>query len=87
MPCGGSAACQGAIANAACVGQAALGLAIRSASGVCQEARPMTAALFVLPWWLVVWLALGACATYAASAPASQPAEVWPVEMAFREAI
>jgi hypothetical protein len=37
--------------------------------------------------WLVVWLALGAGATSAASPPPSRPAEVWPVEAAFREAV
>jgi hypothetical protein len=65
---------------------ATLGLAIRSDSGVCQAAR-LTTALFILPCWLVVGLVLGASAIHAASPPPSQPAEVWPVEAAFREAV
>jgi hypothetical protein len=65
---------------------ATLSLAVRSASGVCQAAR-LTTALFVLPVGLVVWWAFGTGATHAASPPAPEPAEVWPVEAAFREAI
>ena len=64
----------------------ALSLAMRSAATVCRAAR-LTIALFVLPCWLVVWLAFGAGTTDAASPPTSQPAEVWPVEAAFRQAI
>jgi hypothetical protein len=37
--------------------------------------------------WLVVWWVLGVGATHAASPPPSGPAEVWPVEAAFREAV
>jgi hypothetical protein len=36
---------------------------------------------------LGAWLALRAGATHAASPPASLPAEVWPVEAAFQEAV
>jgi hypothetical protein len=43
-----------------------LGLAIRSASEVCQ-ATHLTPALFVLPFWLAVWWILGLGATQAAS--------------------
>ena len=68
------------------VSPARLGLASRAAAGVCQAAR-LTTALFVLPLGFVVWLAFGADTTYAASPPASQPAEVWPVEAAFREVV
>jgi hypothetical protein len=62
------------------IGPASLDLAMRSAAGVCR-AVPLTTALCVL------WLALGAGAAHAASPPASLPAEVWPVEAAFREAL
>jgi hypothetical protein len=47
----------------------------------------LTPTLCVLPVWLVVWVILGAGATHAGSPPSSRPAEVWPVEAAFREAI
>jgi hypothetical protein len=67
-------------------GSASLGLSIRPASLVRQAAR-LTPALAVLPLWLVVWWVLGAGATHAASPPPSRPAEVWPVEAAFREAV
>ena len=60
--------------------------AIPSASGIRRAAR-LTTALFVLLLGLVVWLASGAGTTHAASPPVSRPAEVWPVEAAFREAI
>jgi hypothetical protein len=62
------------------IGPASLDLAMCSAAGVCR-AVPLTTALCVL------WLALGAGAAHAASPPASLPAEVWPVEAAFREAL
>jgi hypothetical protein len=65
---------------------ASLGLSIRPASLACQAAH-LTTALFVLPLGLVIWLALATGATHEASPPSSQPAEVWPVEAAFREAI
>jgi hypothetical protein len=68
------------------IGPASLGLAIRSASRVCQAVR-LTTILFVLPCWLVVWVALGAGATHGVSPPSSQPAEAWLVEAAFREAV
>jgi hypothetical protein len=68
------------------IGPAKPRLAIHSASGLCQAAC-LTTALFVLPVGLVVWWALGAGATHAASPPTSLPAEVWPVEVAFREAV
>jgi hypothetical protein len=68
------------------LGLATVGLAMRSASRVCQAAR-LTTALVVLSLGLVVCLAFGVGATHAASPPASQPAEVWPVEAAFREAV
>jgi hypothetical protein len=68
------------------ISPASHGLAMRSASSVRQAAH-LTTALVVLPLGLVVWLALGAGVTHAASPPASLPAEVWPVEAAFREAI
>jgi hypothetical protein len=67
-------------------GPASHGLATRSACGACQAAC-LTTALLVLPWGLVVWWAPGPGATHAASPPASRPAEVWPVEAAFREAV
>jgi hypothetical protein len=63
-----------------------LGLSIRLASLVRRAAR-LASALMVLPPWLVVWWVLGAGATQAASPPPSGPAEVWPVEAAFREAV
>jgi hypothetical protein len=53
---------------------------------VCQAARPTTA-LFVLLLGLVVWLVFGCGTTHAASPTASSPAEVWPVEAMFREAV
>jgi hypothetical protein len=68
------------------ISPASHGLAMRSASSV-RQAADLTTALVVLPLGLVVWLALGAGVTHAASPPASLPAEVWPVEAAFREAI
>jgi hypothetical protein len=68
------------------IGPASLSRASRSASAGRQAAR-RTTALFVLPLGLIVWLALGAGATHAASPPASLPGEVWPVEAAFREAV
>jgi hypothetical protein len=68
------------------IGPASLGLASRSASGVCQAAH-LTIVLSVLPLGLVVCLAFGAGTIHAASPPAFRPAEVWPVEAAFREAI
>jgi hypothetical protein len=68
------------------IGPASRGLAMRSASGVCQAAR-LTTTLFVLPWGLVVCWSLGAGATHAASPSPSRPTEVWPVEAAFREAV
>jgi hypothetical protein len=68
------------------IGPASLGLAIPSASRVCQAAR-LTTALFALALGLVVWLALGEGATNAAEPPASRTAEVWPMEVAFREAV
>jgi hypothetical protein len=68
------------------IGPAKPRLAIRAALGVGQAAR-LTTALVVLPVGLVVWWALGTGATHAASPPGSEPAEVWPVEAAFREAI
>jgi hypothetical protein len=68
------------------IGPAGFGLAIPSASGVCQAAR-LTTTVFVLPLWLVIWSALGAGATHAASPPSSLAVEVWPVEAAFREAV
>jgi hypothetical protein len=68
------------------IAPAKLGLAIPSASGVHQSAR-LTTVLFVLPCWLVVWVALGAGATHAASPSPSRPTEAWPVETAFREAV
>jgi hypothetical protein len=43
--------------------------------------------LVVLLLGLVVWLPFGAATTDAASPPAPQLAEVWPVEAAFREAV
>jgi hypothetical protein len=64
----------------------ALSLAMRLASCVCHAARLMTA-LFALPCWFIVWLAFGAGPTDAASSPAFQPPEVWPVEAMFRQAI
>lgn len=67
-------------------GPASLGLAICLASGVRQAAR-LTTALFVLPLGLIVWLALGAGATHAASPSPLRPTEVWPAEAAFREAV
>ena len=69
-----------------CSWPANLGLAIRSASKVCQ-ATHLTPALFVLSFWLAGWWILGPGATQAASPPPYQPAEVWPVEAAFREAV
>jgi hypothetical protein len=63
-----------------------LGLAIRSAAKVCQ-ATHLTPALFVLSLWLAVWWILELGATQAASPPPYHPAEVWPVEAAFREAL
>jgi hypothetical protein len=68
------------------IGPAGFGLAMPSASGVCQAAR-LTTALFALPLWLVVWVALGPGDTQAASPPSSLAVEVWPVEAAFREAV
>jgi hypothetical protein len=68
------------------IGSASHGLAIRSAFRACQAAR-LTTVLCILPCWLVVWVALGAGATHAGSPPSSQPAESWPVEAAFREAV
>jgi hypothetical protein len=68
------------------MGAASLGLSLRPASLGRQAAR-LTPALVVLPLWLVVWWVLGAGATHAASPPPSRPAEVWPVEAVFREAI
>lgn len=68
------------------ISPASHGLAMRSASGVRQAAY-LTIPRFVLPLGLVVWLALGTGATHAASPLPSRPAEVWPVEAAFREAI
>jgi hypothetical protein len=68
------------------IGPACRGLAMRSASGVCQAAR-LRIALVVLPCWLVVCWTLGAGATHAASPLASEPGELWPVEAAFREAV
>ncbi|HSF30348.1 MAG TPA: hypothetical protein VLK82_07740 [Candidatus Tectomicrobia bacterium] len=68
------------------IGPANLSRASRSASGGGQAAC-FTTGLFVLPLGLIVWLALGTGATHAASPPASLPAEVWPVEAAFREAV
>jgi hypothetical protein len=65
---------------------ASLGLSIRPASLVRWTAR-LTPALCILPLWLVVWWVLGAGATHAASSPPSRPAEVGPVEAAFREAV
>jgi hypothetical protein len=63
-----------------------LGPAMPSASGICRASR-LTTVLFVLPLGLVVWLAVGAGTTQAGSPPASSSAEVWAVEMAFREAV
>jgi hypothetical protein len=63
-----------------------LSLAMRSASSVCHAARLMTT-LFVMPCWFIVWFAFGAGTTHAASSPAFQPADVWPVEAMFRQAI
>ena len=63
-----------------------LGLSLRPASLVRQGAR-LTLVLLVLPCWLVGWLVVGAGATHAASPPPSRPAEVWPVEAAFRQAV
>jgi hypothetical protein len=68
------------------IGPASRGLAIHSASRVCQATHLLTV-LFVLPLGLLVWLAFGTGTTHAASPPAFQPAEVWPVEAAFREAL
>jgi hypothetical protein len=68
------------------IGSASHGLAIRSAFRACQAAR-LTTVLFVLPCWLVVWLALGVGATHEASPPSSLAVEVWPAEAAFREAV
>jgi hypothetical protein len=68
------------------IGPASLGLAIRSASTVCQAAR-FTIVLFVLPLGFVVWLAFGCGTTHADSPPVSQPPKVWAVETAFREAV
>jgi hypothetical protein len=67
------------------IGVASLGRSIRPAALIRRAAR-LTPALVILPLWLVVWLALWVGATQAASSP-SQPAEVWPVEAAFREAV
>jgi hypothetical protein len=63
-----------------------LGPAMPSASGICRASR-LTTALFALTLGLVVWLALGEGATCAAKPPASRTAEVWPMEVAFREAV
>jgi hypothetical protein len=63
-----------------------LGPAMPSASGICRASR-LTTTLFVLPLGLVVWLAARVGTTHAASPPASSSAEVWAVEMAFREAV
>jgi hypothetical protein len=68
------------------IGSASHGLGIRSAFRACQAAR-LTTVLFVLPCWLVVWVALGAGATHGVSPPSSLAVEVWPVEAAFREAV
>jgi hypothetical protein len=68
------------------IGPVSLGLDIRSASGARQAAR-LTTVLFALPLGLILWLACGSYTTHAASPPASQPAEAWPVEVAFRQAI
>jgi hypothetical protein len=68
------------------MGATSLALSIRLASPVRQAAR-LTPALCVLPFWLVVWWISAAGTTHAASPSASQPAEVWPVEAAFREAV
>ena len=68
------------------IGPTNLGLATPSASGVRQAAH-LTTALLVMPLWLILWWALGEGTTYATSPPASQPAEVWPVEATFREAV
>jgi hypothetical protein len=72
--------------TAGLIAPAMRGLAMPSASGVCQTAR-LTAALGLSPWWLAVWVAFGAGATRAASPPAPQPAEVWRAEATFREAV
>ena len=68
------------------IGPANLGPAIPSASGIHRAAR-LTTALIVQLLGLVVWLAFGAGTADAASPPVSRPAEVWPVETAFREAV
>jgi len=60
--------------------------AMPSASGICRASR-LTTTLFVLPLELVVWLAARVGTTHVASPPASSSAEVWAVEMAFREAV
>jgi hypothetical protein len=63
----------------------AAGLPLGRPKGAHTARRPP--GLFALPLGLVVWLAFGACPTHAASPPAAQPAEIWPVEAAFRHAI
>ena len=68
------------------ISPADLGTAIPSASGI-RRAAHLTTALLVMPLWLILWWALGEGTTYATSLPASQPAEVWPVEVTFRQAI
>jgi hypothetical protein len=68
------------------IAPATLGLAIPSASGVCQAARLATT-FFVLLLWLVACVLLGTRDSHAASPFPSHPTEVWPVEAAFREAV
>jgi hypothetical protein len=63
-----------------------LGPAMPSASGICRASR-LTTTLYALALGLVVWLAASVGTTHAASPPASSSAEVWAVEMAFREAV
>jgi hypothetical protein len=65
---------------------ASLGRSIRPAFLLRQGVR-LALILLVLPCWLVGWLVAGAGASHAASSPPSRPAEVWPVEAAFREAV
>jgi hypothetical protein len=50
-------------------------------------AAPLAHALLVLALLLVVWPVFGVGATGAAALAPPQPAEVWPVEAAFREAV
>jgi hypothetical protein len=61
-------------------------LAIAPTCVVLMAARS-TRVLFVLALLPVAWLAFGARESHAASPSAPRPTEVWPVEVAFREAV